>query len=296
MLEARYYEKLADEKVRCRLCPHGCLIYPGRAGICCIRFNDGGVLRALTYGRISGMQLDPIEKKPLHFFHPGSKILSIGSIGCNLACFFCQNWQTAQVKDVTSARPAVAVEMMTEPLSVTDLVAEASKLARAGNIGVAFTYNEPFIWFEYLLDAARALHETGQKVVLVTNGYVDEKPLRELLPYIDAMNIDIKSFSDPTYRRLGGRLDVVKRTAEIASDSVHIELTNLLVPDMNTSSEEITSLVNWVADRLGPQTPLHFSRYFPARRGTMQATARGTLSTAHGIASKRLHNVVLGNI
>lgn len=253
-------------------------------------------MRALTYGRISGVQLDPIEKKPLHFFHPGSKILSVGAIGCNMACFFCQNWRIAQPKDSTDERPPRTVEAMTEPLSVNDLIAEASRSVSAGNIGVAFTYNEPFIWFEYLLEAAKALRDTGLKVVLVTNGYICEEPLKELLPYVDAMNIDIKSFSDSAYRRLGGRLDVVKRTAEVANETVHIELTNLLVPEMNTSEAEIAMLVDWVADRLGSATPLHFSRYFLARRATVQPTARGTLSTAYGIASKRLQNVVLGNI
>ena len=296
MLEACCYEKLADEKVRCRLCPHTCLILPGRSGICYIRFNDGGRLRPLTYGRVSGMQLDPIEKKPLHYFHPGSKILSVGAIGCNMACFFCQNWRIAQPKDSTDERPPRAVEAMTESLSVEDLVAEASRLTSAGNIGVAFTYNEPFIWFEYLLEAAQVLRAAGHKVVLVTNGYICEEPLKELLPYIDAMNIDVKSFSDLAYRRLGGRLDVVKRTAEVANETAHIELTNLLVPGINTFEAEITALVDWIADCLGSETPLHFSRYLPARRAAMQATTSETLSTARGIASKRLQNVVLGNI
>ena len=185
---------------------------------------------------------------------------------------------------------------MTEPLSVAQLTAAAEGARSSGNIGVAFTYNEPFIWFEYLSDAAKALRAKGFKVVLVTNGYISEAPLRELLPYIDAMNIDIKAFSDTFYKGIGGRLDVVTRTAEIAKDSCHVEMTNLLIPGLNTSTVEIAALVDWVAESLGPETPLHFSRYFPARRSTIQATDRQVMDTAHRLASKKLHNVVLGNI
>jgi pyruvate formate lyase activating enzyme len=250
----------------------------------------------LTYGRVSSIQLDPIEKKPLHYFHPGSMILSIGAIGCNLSCFFCQNWQIAHPKDSTHERPPEVVEIMTEPLGVSELVDKAADFEPSGNIGVAFTYNEPFIWFEYVFDAARALRAAGLKVVLVTNGYVSEAPLRELLPYVDAMNIDIKAFSDEFYKRIGGRRKVVMRTAELAKDACHIELTNLLIPGLNTASSEINALVDWVADSLGPATPLHFSRYFPARRSSIEATAIADMENAYQIASKRLQNVVLGNI
>lgn len=185
---------------------------------------------------------------------------------------------------------------MTEPLSVDELIAAALEARSSGNIGVAFTYNEPFIWFEYVLDAAKALQSAGLKVVLVTNGYIGEAPLNELLPFIDAMNIDIKAFSDTGYKTVGGRLDIVLRTAEIAKDSCHVEITNLLIPGFNTSPTEMHGLVDWVAESLGPETPLHYSRYFPARRSTIQATDRQVMNTASRIASKRLQNVVLGNI
>jgi pyruvate formate lyase activating enzyme len=223
-------------------------------------------------------------------------ILSVGAIGCNLTCFFCQNWQIAHPKDSMHERPPAVVEAMTEPLGVDELVAQAVRFKPNGNIGVAFTYNEPFIWFEYVLDAARALHDAGLKVVLVTNGYVNEAPLLELLPYVDAMNIDIKAFSDEFYKKIGGRREAVMRTAKLARDKCHIELTNLLIPGLNTSSAEISALVDWVADSLGPSTPLHFSRYFPARRSTVEATAIADMENAYRIATKRLQNVVLGNI
>ncbi len=296
MLEARYYEKQSDKKVRCQLCPHACLISPGRAGLCFVRYNDDGRLVALTYERVSGTQLDPIEKKPLHFFHPGSKILSVGAIGCNMACFFCQNWQIAQPKDVMDIDPMEAVAVLTEELTVEALLAQALRLQSVGNIGVAFTYNEPFIWFEYVLAAARALQEAGLKVVLVTNGYVSEAPLLELLPYIDALNIDIKGITDQVYRRLGGGLEAVIRTAELAKKSAHIELTNLLVPEMNTAEADISALVDWVADSLGADTPLHFSRYFPSRQATIPSTTATVMQAASDIANQRLNKVVLGNI
>ncbi len=295
MIDARFYDKLDEGKVRCFLCPRHCLIRPGRAGVCFVRFNEAGRLVPLTYGRVSSVQLDPVEKKPLHFFHPGAKILSVGSLGCNLGCWFCQNWQIAHPKDSTSDRPLEAVARLTEPLGVEKLVEMALEYQALGNIGVAFTYNEPFIWFEYVLDAARALAERGLKTILVTNGYVSEAPLRELLPYIDAMNIDVKGFDHEFYRRLGGDLDTVLATAEAAAKVCHVEITNLLIPGINTEPGQIEQLVAWVARSLGPRTPLHFSRYFPQRRSEEPTTPLSVLHMAEKIAAGCLDHVVLGN-
>ncbi|HEB12379.1 MAG TPA: AmmeMemoRadiSam system radical SAM enzyme [Actinobacteria bacterium] len=301
MRTAEYYQKLDNGKVRCRLCPHDCLIYPNHVGICFVRQNQDGSLVPLTYGRVSSLQLDPIEKKPLYFFHPGTQILSIGSIGCNLTCFFCQNWQIAQPKDLIKKEllpsdPIEVVKRATQPLAVDDLVDLAKKEADNNSIGVAFTYNEPFIWFEYLLDATRALKKRGLKNVLVTNGFVNEEPLRDLLPSIDAMNIDIKGLSESFYRKVGGRLSPVLRTAEMARESCHIEITNLLIPGLNTDEKSIHDLVDWIADKLGQDTPLHLSRYFPARRLQTRPTSLAELDLAKKIALKRLKSVQIGNV
>ena len=302
VFEARYYERLEDKKVRCRLCPQDCLIHPGRVGICYVRYNDDGRLIPLTYGRVASVHLDPIEKKPLHFFHPGSTVLSIGAIGCNLGCPWCQNWQIAQPKElvkrglVPTADPRAVVEELTGPLGVKELADLAERYSAQRNIGVAFTYNEPFIWFEYVLDAAREIRARGLKNVLVTNGFVHEEPLKELIPYIDAMNIDVKGFSEEFYRRVGGSLAPVLKTAESAKDVCHVEITNLLIPGLNTDREQIEALVDWIADRLGPDTPLHFSRYFPARRLKVPSTPAADLQTAQEIAGRRLKAVILGNV
>lgn len=301
-MEAQYYDKYDNGKVRCRLCPHDCLIRPDRAGICFIRRNEGGVLKACAYGRVSGIHLDPIEKKPLNFFYPGSTILSVGTIGCNLGCPFCQNWQIAQPRDlikqglVSADTPAGVVEKLTQPLSVDQLLDLAEDYRDRGNIGVAFTYNEPFIWFEYVMEAARALRDRAFKTVLVTNGYVNEAPLKKLLPFIDAVNIDLKGFSEDIYRKLGGNLSPVLRTAELANAACHLEITNLLVTGLNTDRSQIKALVDWIADVLGSTTPLHLSRYFPARRFAAPATSVADLEAAVQIASLRLKSVIPGNI
>lgn len=302
MIEAQYYSKLADKKVQCNLCPHDCVIRPGKSGICFVRYNQDGQLRALSYGRVSGIHVDPIEKKPLYFFHPGSTILSVGAIGCNLGCPFCQNWQIAQPRDliksghISAGGPVEVVERLTEPLPVERLVELAEEHRDSGSIGVAFTYNEPFIWFEYVLEATRTLQACGLKTVLVTNGYVHEAPLKELLPSIDAMNIDVKGFSDDFYRRLGGRLNPVLRTAELANGACHVEITNLLISGVNTDRAQIEGLVDWIADKLGPETPLHLSRYFPARSFMAAPTSLADIATAQQIAGARLRSVILGNV
>jgi len=302
VLNARYYDKLDEKKVRCCLCPQNCLIYPGHVGVCFVRYNQDGHLIPLTYGRVSSVHLDPIEKKPLYFFHPGSTILSVGAIGCNLGCPICQNWQIAQPKDLLKkgllprgdARQTVGC--MTKPLSVARLVELAEQSVSKGNLGVAFTYNEPFIWFEYLLEAAKAIKAKGLKNVLVTNGYVNEEPLVEVLPYIDALNIDLKAFDEDFYRRIGGHLKPVLRTIELANSDCHIEITNLLIPGLNTDKKQIADLVDWVADTVGRETPLHFSRYFPARRCKEPPTTAEDLMAAKKIAARRLKSVTLGNI
>ncbi|MDI6800335.1 MAG: AmmeMemoRadiSam system radical SAM enzyme [Actinomycetota bacterium] len=296
-MEALYYERLSDLKVKCRLCPHGCVITSGRAGKCAIRKNLGGKLTATTYGRVSSVNLDPIEKKPLYHFHPGSNILSLGSLGCNLSCPFCQNYQIAhplghfEGKDIEEV-----ILLVTDSISPKKAVKMAINYKASGNIGLAFTYNEPFIWFEYVLEAAKLAQEAELKTVLVTNGYVNEKPLLQLLPFIDALNIDLKGADDSVYKRLGGLSEPVKRTIKLASERAHVEITNLIVTGLNDEREQIEALVDWIFEEVGPDVPLHFSRYFPWYKYNEPPTPLETLKMAEEIGKAKLKNIHLGNV
>jgi pyruvate formate lyase activating enzyme len=244
----------------------------------------GGRLYYLHYGAVSSLALDPVEKKPLYHFHPGHAVLSLGALGCNLQCAFCQNWEIAQS------------EVPTTRLTVDQLVRLAGERTEEGCVGVAYTYNEPLVGFEWVLDSARAVKAAGMANVLVTNGEINPEPLAELLPYVDALNIDVKGFTEEFYRDLcRGQLAPVLRTVEAAQRSAHVELTNLLIPGRNDGPEEVEALVSWVANRLGPDVPLHFSRYFPQYHLDLPPTPATTLKAAAEIARKRLHYVYLGN-
>ncbi|SHJ13127.1 AmmeMemoRadiSam system radical SAM enzyme [Desulfofundulus thermosubterraneus] len=285
MQEALFYEKGDDGRTFCRLCPRLCNIRDGHTGFCRVRKNQQGILYTLNYGRVSSYALDPIEKKPLYHFYPGSDILSLGSVGCNLRCGFCQNWQIAHADPHTLY------------LSPAQAVAAAKEQIARGypNVGLAYTYNEPFMWYEYVYDTARLAREEGLKNVLVTNGYVNEEPLRQILPCIDAMNIDVKGFTDEYYRgTCAGHLEPVLRAVEIAHEHCHVELTTLLVPGLNDSEEEIRRLVDWVAG-LDPDIPLHFSRYFPNYKFDLPPTPLETLQKAREIALEKLRYVYIGN-
>lgn len=285
MHEALYYEKKEQKLTACRLCPKMCTIREGKSGFCRVRQNRGGTLYAVNYGKATSCALDPIEKKPLYHFYPGSFILSYGTIGCNLRCGFCQNWSIAHGEpDTADITPEQAVE---------------TALRQAGqgypNIGIAYTYSEPFMWYEFIWDTARLAREAGLKNVLVTNGYVSETPLREILPYIDAMNIDVKGFTDEYYsKNCMGKLGPVLRTVEIAHRECHVELTTLLVTGLNDSEKEIRKLVDWVAS-LDREIPLHISRYFPNFEVNLPATPLETLERAREIAREKLSYVYIGN-
>jgi len=255
----------------------------GERGKCSVREARGGKLLALTYAEVTSVHIDPIEKKPLYHFFPGSLILSLGTWGCSFGCRFCQNWEISQG------------ELPTKRLEPADAVAVAQR--QAGNIGIAYTYNEPLVWYEYVCDTAKLAHEAGLKNVLVTNGYINAEPLRELLPLIDAWNIDIKSMSDEFYKRLcGARARWPRQTAEMAAESAHVEITNLIIPGENDSDEDLESLVAWVADSLGEDAPLHFSRYHPAYQMSAPPTPERTLLRALEIGRRRLKYVYLGNV
>ncbi|MGQ9779213.1 MAG: AmmeMemoRadiSam system radical SAM enzyme, partial [Bacillota bacterium] len=250
--------------MRCLLCPHGCRLQDGREGVCRVRRREGEKLFALNYGRVTALALDPIEKKPLYHFYPGSAILSAGTFGCNFACGFCQNWRISQE------------EAPSEFIPPARLVAMAERERAAGNIGLAYTYSEPSVWWEYVLDAAVLAKERGLVNVLVTNGFLNPGPLRELLPYLDGVNMDIKG-SEEFYRRVcRGRLTPVKAFAEaVLAAGVHLELTNLIIPGYNDTEEDLQALIDWVAG-LDPEIPLHFSRYFPQYRFTAPPTPLAT--------------------
>ena len=282
MQTASFWEKQNGDKVKCFLCPHNCVIPAGKHGICKVRVNDNGALFSSIYGETTGVGLDPIEKKPLYHFFPGSQILSLGTNGCNLSCTFCQNWQISQTGS-------------TERYKLSS--DSAVKLAlKESAIGIAYTYNEPFIWFEYVLETAKKAKQSGLKNVLVTNGFVNPAPLNELLPYIDAMNIDLKSISDEYYlETCNGKLASVKRTIETAVKRCHVEITNLLVTGRNDSEKELMDLTDYIFS-LDKEIPLHFSRYFPLFRATEPATPVLTLQNAAKIASCKLSYVYTGNL
>ena len=245
-------------KTRCELCFHHCELDEGQTGLCKARGCRNGRIAALNYGKLTSLALDPIEKKPLRRFRPGSLILSAGSFGCNLRCPFCQNHEISMAGDG---------EMQTAAVSPEQLAAKAAELVPQGNIGVAYTYNEPLIGYEYVRDCAVLSRERGLVNVLVTNGTIEEAPWRALLPLIDAVNIDLKGFTTAWYKRLGGDLDTVKRSITLAAGSCHVEVTTLLVPGENDSLEEVRELARWLAS-VNSDIPLHLSRFFPRYRMT----------------------------
>lgn len=285
--EASFWAREGD-KVRCSLCPHGCAIADGKRGLCGVRENRKGTLYTLIFGRASSIHPDPIEKKPLYHFMPGTTAISFGSIGCNLFCMHCQNWSISKAKygqfELTDITP-------------DDVVRHAED---AGAKSISWTYNEPTIWHEFTTVASRAAHVAGLKTNYVTNGYINEEPLRELAGVIDAMNIDVKAFSEGFYKRVcGGRLAPVLRTCAVAREiGIHIELTYLVIPEHNDTEAEISEFCRWVTDSLGKDVPVHFSAFHPDYRLTnVPKTSEKILLGAYDLAKKAgLEFVYLGNI
>ncbi len=282
--KAKYYEITKSGKLRCTLCPHNCIISEGKLGICGTRTVEEGVLYTKIYGEVSAIAMDPIEKKPLYHFYPGSSILSIGTVGCSFKCKFCQNYHISMNPDYP-----------TEYYSPERIV----ELSLAKNsIGVAYTYSEPLIWYEYIYDVSVLARENGLKNVFVTNGFINQKPLAELLNYADAFNVDLKSFNEEFYKKIvGGRLKPVLETiAEIAKHpEIELEITTLVIPGYNDSDEEIEKLTDFIAS-LNPDIPYHLSAYFPMYKFTAPPTPVETLEHLKTIAEKKLNYVYLGNV
>jgi len=282
LTEARHYGTDRSGKLRCGLCPHNCLIADGKSGTCGVRSNRGGTLYTLIYGEVSAVAMDPIEKKPLYHFFPGSQILSIGTKGCNFKCSFCQNWHISQdLKAHTSRYSPEAIVRLAEQNS---------------SVGIAYTYSEPMIWFEFVVDCARLARERGLVNVMVTNGFVNPGPLDELLECIDAMNIDLKSFREESYRRVQkGGLSGVLETIRAASSRCHVELTTLVVTGINDDLGEMREIISWIA-ALDRNIPWHISRYYPNFKYDAAPTDVDFMLKVCREAREKLHHVYCGNI
>lgn len=282
MKEALYYEKKEALKVKCLLCPKYCMISDGSTGLCRVRKNIEGTLYALSYGKISSYHLDPIEKKPLNNYKKGSMVFSFGSYGCNFTCKYCQNYEIALGNPRTI------------DLSIDNIIKKAKEDPRS--IGIAYTYNEPLINYEFVLACAKKAKQEGLDNILVTNGYINEEPLKELLKYIDALNIDLKAFNNDFYKNIcGGTIESVKRSIVLSAKESHVEITCLVIDGLNSNQDEILEMVKWIAS-IDKDMPLHLSRYFPRYKMTRPPTNVDTLFNLYKIAKTHLNNVYLGNV
>ncbi len=286
--EAMLYNKLDDSKVRCKLCSHRCTISPGKRGFCAVRENRDGTLYTLNYNVVSSEALDPIEKKPLFHFHPGSLAYSLGTIGCNFRCKHCQNWTISQI-DIDKAN---AIEMSAE-MAVQRAVSSGART-------IAWTYNEPTIWFEYTYECAKLAREKGLATAYITNGYITREGLEMIAPYLDAFRVDIKAFTEDFYRDItSAKLAPVLESARHAKElGMHVEVVTLVIPTLNDSPAEIKEMSKWIYSNLGSDTPVHFTRFHPFYKlQDIPSTPIKTLEMAYDIARKEgLHYVYLGNI
>lgn len=286
--DAKFWKSLPDNKVQCQLCPHNCKIKNNGLGICNVRKNENGKFYTLIYGSCSSMAADPIEKKPLYHFYPGTNAFSLGSVGCNFKCEHCQN------SSISTAKP--------NDIPLKEVMPEkAVELTKAyGCRGIAWTYNEPTIWHEYSYDSAKLAKKEGLYTVYVSNGYINEDPLKEISPFLDAINVDVKAFNDDFYKKIcKARLDPVLKTCELAKDlDIHLEVTYLVIPGYNDSTDEVKRFCNWVVDKLGTDTPLHFSRFHPDYRMTdVPMTPMETLLNVYDTAKQTgILYIYLGNV
>jgi pyruvate formate lyase activating enzyme len=286
---ARWWHALPDGRLQCDLCPRDCRLHDGQRGQCFVRQRTGDAIVLTTYGRSSGFCVDPIEKKPLNHFHPGSAVLSFGTAGCNLACKFCQNWDISKSRDMDRLMDRAS----------PDAIAEAA--AASGCRSVAFTYNDPVIFAEYAIDTARACHAVGVKTVAVTAGYIHAEPRRSFFEVMDAANVDLKAFTDDFYFKLtGAHLQPVLDTLKylVSETDCWTEITTLLIPGRNDADDELRRMSAWIAAELGPQVPLHFTAFHPDYKlDDVPATPGATLLRARRIAQEEgLQHVYTGNV
>lgn len=281
--EAAYYRSIDDKRVQCLLCPHQCTIKEDAFGICGVRQNRAGKLITTIFGEVTSIAMDPIEKKPLYHFYPGSSILSIGTKGCNFKCSFCQNWQISQNVNTPTSQYS--------PEEIVDIAIKKK------SVGIAYTYSEPLIWFEYVLECAKRAREKGLKNVLVTNGYINREPLIELLEFTDAMNIDLKSFREKTCKQYQkGKLSPVLETITTAHEKgCHVELTTLVVTGINDTMEEMRDIIKWIAS-IDKNIPWHISRYYPSYQYDEPATDIDIILNVCDEAMQTLNHVFCGNI
>ncbi|MBR9679423.1 MAG: AmmeMemoRadiSam system radical SAM enzyme [Candidatus Altiarchaeota archaeon] len=279
------FQKKMDDRLVCQLCPHSCVLADGETGKCKVRKNIAGELKSLSWGKLVATHIDPIEKKPLFHFHPGSAVYSIATPGCNLSCSFCQNWSLSQ--DISLPEDEV------EPKHIVEMA------IKSGAAGLAYTYSEPTVFYEYALDTARLAKKAGLFNVWISNGMINPKPIKRLAKVIDATNIDIKAFSDRFYKRVCGGTGlepILSSIKEFHKQGVWIELTNLLIPGLNDASSELESMVAWIAE-LDTNIPLHISRFHPDNKMIDRpATSNTALETAYRIAKAKLNYVYIGNL
>lgn len=287
-MEAQYYKKTDNGGVLCELCPHECLIQPGKRGICRVRKNIDGILIAETYGKTVTLSIDPVIKKPLYQYYPHKDVLSVGSVGCNMSCGFCQNCDISQV----NIDEAPFLHNRT-----ADQIVSIAKRS-VNNIGIAFTYNEPIVWFEFMYNIAVKATAENLKTLMISNGFISPAPLKKILPYINAFNIDLKAFNDYFYRKLtGATLQPVLDTLKTISNyQKHLEITNLIIPGHNDDPGEFENMIHWINNELGAKTVLHLSRYFPSWKMEIPPTPKNTLYMLKKIADKKLDYVYIGNI
>ncbi|WP_407277836.1 AmmeMemoRadiSam system radical SAM enzyme [Aromatoleum evansii] len=286
---ARYWHHLDDGRIQCDLCPRYCRLHADQRGACFVRMREGDAIVLTTYGRSSGFCIDPIEKKPLNHFYPGTSVFSFGTAGCNLACKFCQNWDISKSRDMDSLMDAASPEEI------------ARTAADWGCASVAFTYNDPVIFAEYAIDTAKACHQLGLKTVAVTAGYITELARPDFYAHMDAANVDLKAFTDEFYvKECGAHLQPVLDTLKwlVHESDVWVEITTLLIPGLNDSEDEVRALSQWVAKELGGEVPLHFSAFHPDYKLTdIPATPPATLTRARRIAlAEGLKHVYTGNV
>lgn len=290
LTEALFYEKKEGQSVRCKLCPHNCLIEEGDRGYCGVRGNRKGILYALTRGKVISAAVDPVEKKPLYHFLPGSRAFSLGGMGCNLACRHCQNHEISQRRDEASLS---RLYDMTPESIVRESIERDCEL-------IAWTYNEPTIWYEYIRETAIPAGKAGVKTALITNGVINSEPLEELLPLIDAYRVDIKGFTEEFYRELTGSpfLKIVKKSAEKAfAGGCHVELVTNIIPGMNDDEQQLEELINWIGTDLDPEVPWHVTAYHPAYKMRTEGADAALLEKIRKRGLKAgLKNIFLGNV